>query len=74
VKLWPNPLRFVPDGTECVVCMNSFGLEGRFHLGSCKQIYHPICLISLMVACRHCMLCKASFHECLNELFGIFFN
>jgi hypothetical protein len=71
MKLWPNPSRFLLNGTEYAMCMNGFGLEGRFHLGSCKHIYHPVCLISLMVARRRCVLCKAPFHECLYKLFGL---
>jgi hypothetical protein len=49
VKLWPCPSKFVLDGMECAVCMNGFGPEGGFHLGSCEHIYHPMCLISFMV-------------------------
>jgi hypothetical protein len=48
MKLWPKPLKFVLDGTEHIVCMNGFRLEGGFHLGSCEHIYHPMYLISLM--------------------------
>jgi hypothetical protein len=64
-------IMFVLDGTECAVCMNGFGLEGRFHLRSCEHIYHPMCLISFMVVPRRCALYKAPFHECLYELFGL---
>jgi hypothetical protein len=70
VKL-PNPSKFVLDGTECAVCMNGFGPKRGFHLGSCEHIYHPMCLISLMVACRRYALYKAPFHQCLYELFGL---
>jgi hypothetical protein len=62
VKLLPNPLKFVLKGTKCAVYINGFGMEGRFYLGSCKQIYHPMCLISLMVVHRRCALCKAPFY------------
>jgi hypothetical protein len=41
------------------------------HLWSCEHIYHPMYLISLMVAHRRCMLCKAPFHQRLYELFGL---
>jgi hypothetical protein len=71
VKLWPNPLRFVLDGMECALYINGFGLEREFYLGSCKHICHPMCLISLMVACKHCVLYKAPFHERLYELFDL---
>jgi hypothetical protein len=30
VKLWPNPSKFVLDGMECAMCINGFGLEGKF--------------------------------------------
>jgi hypothetical protein len=71
VKLWPNPSKFVLNETECAVCMNGFGLEGGFHLGSCKHIYHPMYLNSFMVVRRHYALCKAPFHERLYKLFGL---
>jgi hypothetical protein len=71
VKLWPNPSKFVLDGTECAVYMNGFRLERGFHLGSCKHIYHPMCLINFMVVHRRCALCKAPFHEGLYNLFGL---
>jgi hypothetical protein len=71
MKLWPRPSSFVLDGTDCAVCMNGFQLERELHLGSCEYIYHPMCLISLMVVCKHCVVCKVPFHECLYELFGL---
>jgi hypothetical protein len=71
VKLWPRPSKFVLDGTECAVYMNGFGPERGFYLGSCEHIYHPMCLISFMVVCRRCALCKTPFHERLYELFGL---
>jgi hypothetical protein len=71
VKLWPRPSKFVLDRTECAMCMNGFGPEGGFHLGSCEHIYHPMCLISFMVVRRRCALCKVPFHERLYKLFGL---
>jgi hypothetical protein len=71
VKLWPQPASFVFDGTACPVCLNSFGPEGGFHLGTCEHIYHPMCLISLMIYHRRCAICKAPFHEHLYDLFGL---
>jgi hypothetical protein len=71
VKLWPRPSKFVTEGTECPICLLSFGPEGGFHLGTCEHIYHPMCLISFMVNRRRCALCKAPFHERLYELFGL---
>ena len=41
------------------------------HLGTCEYLYHPICLINLMVNRRCCAMCKAPFHKCLYELFGL---
>jgi hypothetical protein len=63
----PRPWRFVLGRTECVECMNGFGSGRGFHLGSIEYIYHPMCLISLKVACRCCALYKAPFHERLYE-------
>lgn len=71
VKLWPRPASFVLDGTQCMVCLNYFGPEGCFHLGSCEHKFHPMCLISIMLCRRRCPLCKAPFHERLYELFGL---
>ena len=71
VKLWPRPSSFVLDGTECAVCLNAFGPEGGFHLGTCEHIFHPMCLISLMLCRRRCAVCKAPFHERLYDLFGL---
>jgi hypothetical protein len=71
-KLWPNPSKFVLDETVCAVCTYGFGPEGRFHLGLCEHIIHPLCLISLMVTSRRCRVCKAPFHERLYEPFGLY--
>lgn len=69
--IWPSPPSFVSDGTKCPICINPFGPEGGMHLGTCEHLYHPFCLISLMVVRRRCSLCKAPFHERLYELFGL---
>ena len=71
VKLWPNPTKFVLDETECIMCMNGFGPKRGFYLGACEHIYHPMYLISLMLAHRCCTLCKAPFYQCLYELSGL---
>jgi hypothetical protein len=34
--LWPNPARFISNGTVCPVCQNGFGPEGGMALGSCQ--------------------------------------
>jgi hypothetical protein len=70
-KLWPNPSNFVLEETICAVCIFGFGPEGGFHLRSCEHIYHLMCLISFMVTCRRCGVCKAPFHKRLYELFGL---
>jgi hypothetical protein len=71
MKLWPHPSKFVLEGMECAVCMNGFGPEGGFYLGSYEHIYHPMYLISFMVVRICCALCKAPFHKRLYELFGL---
>lgn len=40
-------------------------------LGSCQSIYHSMCLISIFLVCRLCVLCCFPFHRCLYELFGL---
>ena len=68
-KLWVVPAKFVFDGTTCCICYNAFGQEGGFCLGTCKHMYHPICLIAHMVIWWRCCQCKAPFYERLYELF-----
>jgi hypothetical protein len=50
--LWPNPARFIYDGTMCLVCQNGFGPKEGMALGSCQCIYHPMCLISIFLIRR----------------------
>jgi hypothetical protein len=69
--LWPNPARFISDGTVCPVCQNGFGPEGGVALGSCHCIYHPMCLINIFLVCRLCGLYRSLFHERLYKLFGL---
>ena len=69
--LWPQPSSFVSGVTTCSICLNPFGPEGGMHLGTCEHLYHPFCLISLMVVRRRCSLCKAPFHKRLYKLFGL---
>jgi hypothetical protein len=61
-KLWLDPARFVIDGTVCPICQNGFGPEGGMALGSCQCIYHPMCLISIFLVRRFCVLCRSLFH------------
>ena len=70
-KLWAAPAKFVFDRTTCCICCNAFGLEGGYRLGTCKHMYHPICLIVHMLIRRHYCQCKAPFHERFYELFGL---
>lgn len=70
-KLWPKPAPFVMNNDQCIMCLNPFGPEGGYHLGSCDHLYHPICLISLMITRRRCSVCRAPFHERLYEMFGL---
>ena len=71
-KLWPNPAPWVLDGSEkCVVCINPFGPEGGWALGSCPHMFHPMCLISIFLVRRFCPVCKSPFHERLYEVFGL---
>ena len=69
--LWPNPAKYVLDGTECPVCCNVFGLEGGWQLGSCQCMYHPQCLISHALIRRKCAVCKAPLHKRFYEQFGL---
>ena len=70
-KLWAVPAKFVFDGTTCCICYNAFGPEGGFSFGTCKHMYHPICLIAHMVIWQRCCQCKAPFYKQLYELFGL---
>jgi len=68
---WPAPADFVENGYECAVCNQCFGPEGGMAVGTCKDVFHPYCLLSLMVVRRRCPYCKAPFHERLYDLFGV---
>ena len=70
-RLWPAPANFVQDGSKCAICAHPFGPEGGMALGTCKDMFHPYCLLSLMVVRRRCPSCKAPFHERLYDLFGV---
>jgi hypothetical protein len=69
--LWPNPQKYVLDGTKCPVCYNPFGPEGAWSLGSCHCMYHPQCLISHALIRRWCAVCKAPLHKRFYEQFGL---
>jgi hypothetical protein len=69
--LWPNPGKFVFNGTLCPICQNPFGPEGGWALGSCQCMYHPLCLMKIFLVRRFCALCKAPFHKRLYEVFGL---
>ena len=71
-KLWPNPQPWVLDGSvTCMVCLNPFGPEGGWALGSCTHMFHPMCLINIFLVRRFCPVCKSPFHERLYEVFGL---
>ena len=70
-KLWLNPAPWILDGTKCAVCYNPFGPEGGWALGSCQCMFHPMCLIKIILVRRFCPCCKSSFHERLYEVFGL---
>jgi hypothetical protein len=71
-KLWPNPQPWVLDGSkDCMVCLNPFGPEGGWALGSCPHMFHPMCLINILLVRRFCQMCKSPFHERLYEVFGL---
>ena len=71
-KLWPNPQPWVMDGSkECSVCLNTFGPEGGWAVGSCTHMFHPMCLINIFLVRRFCPVCKSPFHERLYEVFGL---
>ena len=70
-KLWIVLVKFIFDGTICCICFNGFGPEEGYSLGTCKHMYHPICLITHILIQQRCCQCKASFHERLYKLFGL---
>lgn len=70
-QLWPQPAPWMFDGTKCVMCYNPFGPEGGWALGSCKHMFHPMCLISIFLVRRFCPSCRAPFHARLYEVFGL---
>ncbi len=56
--LWPTP----QNGESCLICCSPFGPKGTWILGTCQHMYHPQCLIILMVARKRCPQCRARFH------------
>ena len=69
--LWPKPATFVLDHTKCPICLECFGPEGGWALGSCMHVYHPQCLITQCLIRRRCVICSAPFHERLYDLFNL---
>jgi hypothetical protein len=69
--LWPNPASFVLDHTKCPICLEPFGPEGGWALGSCKHVYHPQCLITHCLIRRRCVICAAPFHDRLYAMFNL---
>jgi hypothetical protein len=70
-KLWPTPATFTQNGDDCSVCLNPFGPEGAYALGTCRCLYHPMCLLGGLLTRRFCAKCRAPFHERLYDLFGL---
>jgi hypothetical protein len=69
--LWPKPATFVLDHTNCPICLEAFGPEGGWALGSCIHIYHPQCLIMQCLIRRRCVICSAPFHDRLYAMFNL---
>lgn len=69
--LWPNPPQFVLDHSTCPICLNPFGPEGGWALGSCVHMYHPQCLLLHCLTQSRCAICKAPFHERFYEMFNL---
>ncbi len=65
--LWPTPQPFMQNGELCLICCSPFGPKGAWILGTCQHMYHPQCLITLIVARRRCPQCKAPLHWHLYE-------
>jgi len=65
--LWPTPQPFMQNGELCLICYSPFGPKGAWILNTCQHMYHPQCLITLMVARRRCPQCRALFHWRLYE-------
>jgi len=60
--LWPTPQPFMQNGELCLICCSPFGPKGAWILGTCQHMYHPQCLITLIVARRRCPQCRAPLH------------
>jgi hypothetical protein len=70
-KIWREVQPMVMDGDKCSLCLNPWGPEGRFTLGSCGHSYHPQCLIEDMIRKRTCNICKSPYHARLYLQFGL---
>lgn len=71
VKVWPEPHEMVRDGSLCSICQNGFGPEGCYQVGSCRDRFHPQCIIPHMIGRRQCPNCRAPFHPRLYLAFGL---
>jgi hypothetical protein len=69
--LWPTPQPFTQNVELCIICCSPFGPKGAWTLGTCQHMYHPQCLITLMLARRKCSQCRAPFHLCLYKQFNL---
>jgi hypothetical protein len=69
--LWPKPAPFVLDHTKCPICLEQFGPEGGWALGSCAHVYHPQCLITQCLIRRRCVICSTPFHDRLYTMFNL---
>lgn len=69
--VWPDVPNYVKDGTTCIMCLSPFGPKGGWSLGTCRHMYHPVCLIPHMVTRKRCPGCKAPFHNRLYKMFGL---
>ncbi len=67
--LWPNPPQFILDHSTCPICLNPFGPEGGWALGTCVHMYHPQCLLVHCLTQSRCAICKAPFQHGSDEVY-----
>jgi hypothetical protein len=68
--LWPTLQPFTQTKELCLICCSPFGPKGAWILSTFQHMYHPQCLITLMVAKKRCPQCRAPFHWHLYKQFS----
>jgi hypothetical protein len=65
--LWPTLQPFTQTRELCFICCSPFGPKGAWIWSTCQHVYHPQCLIILMVAKNRCPQCSHFIDTYMNN-------